>query len=89
MSYRQKVSWLLVYRERKNRERLLRKLDLADAFNYAYLGSQPPAKKGQTNKNASEFKRWKRNIINKLYPNRKKYTIWDKVDKTKKKLIFN
>ena len=88
MSYRQQLTWLTRYREKKNRERILNKLDLAESFQIAYLASQP-VEKGKFNKNVGEFKRWRKRLIRQAYPERKQYTFWDMVDKKKKRLILN
>ena len=89
MSYRQQVTWLIKFQERKHRERLYQKLNMAEAFNVAYIGSQPPSQKGKRPPGAADYKRWRKKNMRELFPAKKDYTIWDIVEKNKKRLILN
>jgi hypothetical protein len=53
-----KEFFLNEYVEEKRIERALLKLDMAETFNIAYVGSQPP-EKGKSNKYAKELKEWR------------------------------
>jgi hypothetical protein len=66
----------------------LNKLMVAEAINYAYVGSQPPPK-GKVNRGANAFKRWREKLLNSIYPNRKIETVWDRIKKRGKSIKLN
>ena len=68
----------------KKKERLLHKLDIADAIHHAYIGSQP-TQKNKINKGFNEYRRWMRKIYRELFPKRKNVLVWDKLPKKKGK----
>jgi hypothetical protein len=85
MGVRQKITWTEKFLEKKERERNIFKLDIAECINYAYTGSQPPLKKGQRHPGVKAYKRWRTNLFNLIYPKVKKQTIWDRLEKMQKK----
>lgn len=83
MSYRQ--ANYIYKREIKLREqkRVLWQLDLAEAINIAYIGSQP-AQKGKTNKNSKNYSKWRRKKYNQIFPEINKNTIWENLKRSKR-----
>jgi hypothetical protein len=69
----------------KQRQRLIRKLDTAEAFNLAYVGSRPS--KGK--KNMKAYERWQKKQIKKIAELEgrkiKTQTVWDALRRNKRK----
>lgn len=87
MSFSQRITWRECYLKRKEKNRTINKLDLAECINYAYVGSQPK-EKGKANHGMMAFKRWRRQLINKIFPdNRESY--WDMMKRRGKSLKVN
>jgi hypothetical protein len=67
----------------KKKERILNKLDIAEAFNYAYLGSQPK-QKNKENKAFHAYKRWRGKLYRAIFPQQKRVLVWDLLPKNRK-----
>jgi hypothetical protein len=66
----------------KQKERILKKLDIAEAINFAYLASQPK-QKGKVHVGLRQYKKWIRRYYRILFPHQKVETLWDKMPKRK------
>jgi hypothetical protein len=65
-------------------DKILFKLDIAEAFNFAYVGSQPDKTHGSSN----SYNEWRTKNVNDLYPESerpKQISFWDVKDNLKKK----
>lgn len=70
--------------ECKRVDRIIRKLEMADAFNHAYVGSQPP-QKHKANKGARDYNAWVKRHLRDAFPEWKPtHTVWDRLPKIKK-----
>lgn len=65
----------------REKKRIIHQLDIAEAINVAYIGSQP-GQKGKTNKGAKDYQRWRRKKYHELMPNREVVTIWDNIKRS-------
>jgi hypothetical protein len=67
--------------KRKEIKRLQDKLDRAEAFNFAYVGSR-------TAKGSNDFGRWQRNIVAEIskLKGQKMQTIWDQIGGKSRKM---
>lgn len=75
MSYGQARHICESERERNRKERLLLKLDIAEAVNFGYVGSQGGRK------NARTYSRWRKSIYKLIYPEsyKKQPVLWDRL----------
>jgi hypothetical protein len=67
----------------KKKERLLNKLEMADAILHAYIGS-PQKQENKFKKGFQFYKRWMRKIYREIFP-KQKNLIWDRLPKKKGK----
>lgn len=68
----------------KKKRGLLYKLDIAEAINFAYIGSQP-AQKHKVNRGLQSYQRWRRKIYREIDPELfKPVFLWDKLKKSKR-----
>lgn len=91
MDIQQKNHALNYIAEEKRVERIVRKLEVAEAVNFAYIGSQPKPK-NKANKGAKSYAIWRRKMIRLAYPDTKpQKTVWDNLKRTRpgKKIIIN
>jgi len=72
----------------KKRDKIEFMLMVSEAVNFAYVGSQPPAKRGQKSPGHESYKKWRRGKLNELYPENK-VNIWDNLSKKKKSYKIN
>lgn len=72
----------------RKKERILNKLDVAEAINFAYLASQPK-QKGKSHVGLRQYKKWIRRYYRILFPDQKVQTVWDKLPRRKGKIKFN
>lgn len=65
--------------------RLQQKLDIAEAFNHAYVGSKPGAKRGDRT-NQRMYDKWQRKIEREIAKKRGQgiVTVWDQLGKSRK-----
>lgn len=56
----------------REKKRILYKLDIAESFNFAYLGSQPDKRK----ENIRQYKKWRNDYYRQLNPDAKTNNIW-------------
>jgi hypothetical protein len=70
-------------KELKRKKQIVQQLDIAEAINLAYIGSQA-AEKGKTNVNAKTYAKWRRKKYRELNPEIKENTIWGNMKKSKK-----
>jgi hypothetical protein len=63
-------------------DRMVRKMDMAEAVNAANVGSQPD----RQHRNSKSFTRWLDSIVRKInkLQNRKVLTIWDNIKRSKR-----
>jgi hypothetical protein len=83
MDYFQRI---LIYKreiELRKKKRILNQLDIAEAFNFAYMGSQP-GQKGKTNKGFKMYGNWRRQKYRELNPDLYKTTVWDNSKKSRR-----
>lgn len=72
----------------KKERRIELLLDIAEALNYAYVGSQA-TEKGKTNKGAKQYEKWRKNKLKELYPDIVEPTVWDNLKTLGKSKKFN
>jgi len=77
MSGSQKITLYDNIIEAEKKDRIKLKLDLAEAINFAYSGSR-------SKKASDEYKRWREKLVNELYPESPRSTVWDKIAKSRK-----
>lgn len=80
MDIRQLRAWREKYLEKKNRERIFYKLDLAECINFAYVGSQPALKRGSVSAGYRTYKQWRNQLIRTIQPDTRP-TWWEVVKK--------
>ena len=84
MDYGQRNHILNYIAEKERIKRIVRKLEIAEAINFAYIGSQPKPK-NKANTGARQYASWRRKMIRQAYPDSNpKITVWDRLKKTKK-----
>ena len=72
--------------EKERVRRIVTKLEIAEAINFAYIGSQPKPK-NKANKGGSQYASWRRKMIRLAYPDSEpKITIWEKLKTRKGKM---
>jgi len=79
MEYRQQITLIDEQIKKERFDKIEMQLLIAEAINQAYVGSQPPAKRGD-NRNVRAFRKWREKKIDELYP-REKPTIWENLGK--------
>jgi hypothetical protein len=78
MGVRQKIAWLELYREKKRKNRVIDKLEINEAVNYAIVGSRPK-EKGQRSP-VNMLNRWRKRLIRSITPKKQREpTLWDKI----------
>lgn len=63
------------------KKRIVNLLDIAEAINLSYVGSQP-VPKGKTNKGANQYRKWRNNKYKELNPELPVVTIWDNIKRS-------
>lgn len=81
MDIRQIVHILNYNNECKRVDRIVRKLEITDSINYAYIGSQPKPK-NKENKGARIYRAWIKRHLRDAFPEWKpSRTVWDRLPK--------
>jgi hypothetical protein len=89
MDYVDKYCILSKISEKIKKEKIEMQLLVAECINFAYIGSQPPVKQGQTPPGFRAYERWKKRKVREMYPEMKQATLWDMFEpKLKKKKSF-
>lgn len=79
------INYILDYEmDLKMKRTLIQKLDIAEAINYAYIGSQPKPK-NKAHKGYRLYKQWRRKLIRHLFPKKRQRTLWDNLSRKKGK----
>lgn len=86
MDARQKTTFYELQIEHEKFVKVENQLLMSEAFQFAYIGSQP-TQKGQINKAANQYKKWRSDKMKKLYPDwykENQSTVWDRFSKKRK-----
>ena len=78
MDVRQKIAWIELYKEEQRVNRVINKLEINEAINFAIVGSRAKIK-GQPNP-VNIINRWRRKLIRSITPKKMRQpTLWEKI----------